>query len=163
MDFEKFKYKKDDIEKQQQPLKKKKMYHYDSFLIQNPNILVFFFSNLKIVWKIADPGGTILVSYEWDIDDVDIFENILKDALLNECTVVTHDKDMMCKRMQIDATGILYTMELSSNRYGVVRLDNRKKKPNIHEMHSIFGQSAVTDECTQILNSFIQGRMNGWW
>ena len=88
----------------------------------------------------------------------------MRDALFNKCTVVTHDKEIMCKKINIDSTGILYTMELSSNRYGIVRLDNRKKKPDIFEMiNSIFGPTEVTDECTQILESFIQGRMNGWW
>ena len=164
-----------------QPAKKMKTFDYDLNMFVNPNILAFYITDhalnkYNFQWILTNPIGSIIYNddiygHEVSSDYIQTFLTLYNHAIQNKCSIITHEKENMCQKLQkkfrieLSNTKKIFCMTASISRYGLIRLDGKRKIPNAKEIYKIMYECEweSTNTCSCIANSYIKGRLKGWW
>lgn len=152
------------------PTPKKKKIDFESIksYLTRQNILVFDVEH-HVCWIIADAVGEVLLNGE-KMEYDPFITNICLQAIRNGCTVVTQEKHNIrfkydCSKY--DLSPVICMSDLSSLRCGIMRVDGKRKLPNSKEIQKFIDKKKIdvdlSSACHCILNSFVVGRLNGWW
>ena len=118
---------------------------------------------------VSNPAGYILYQFKIHMNDI---ANILDLAISNNCTVVTYDKIILSQECfqvlnheLVNAEYIYSLTELSDARCGLLRVDGKRYLRSHQEIYTCLCGKYDTNisTCESILQSFIKGRLNGWW
>ena len=111
---------------------------------------------------------------------MELWSKVFEVCVQNRCTLVTHDAQFIMERINhtckmhgivnlLNVADVVCTMKASMSRCGLVRMDGKKKMPTSSELYeTLYDKPPVKtsekkDECNIILQSFIKGRLLGWW